>query len=44
MPSSWCIAKRDRYPLSFWELTKHGSVVAVVTVAACVPYLWLRYL
>ena len=38
------IAKRNGYPISFWEFTKYGSVVAVVTVAACVPYLWLRYL
>jgi Na+/H+ antiporter NhaD/arsenite permease-like protein len=38
------IAKRHGYPISFWEFTKYGSVVAVVTVAACVPYLWLRYL
>jgi Na+/H+ antiporter NhaD/arsenite permease-like protein len=38
------LAKRNGYPISFWEFTKYGSVVAVVTVAACVPYLWLRYL
>jgi Na+/H+ antiporter NhaD/arsenite permease-like protein len=38
------IAKRNGYPISFWEFTKYGSVVALVTVAACVPYLWLRYL
>jgi Na+/H+ antiporter NhaD/arsenite permease-like protein len=38
------LAKRNGYPISFWEFTKYGSVVAVATVAACVPYLWLRYL
>jgi Na+/H+ antiporter NhaD/arsenite permease-like protein len=38
------LAKRNGYPISFWEFTKYGSVVAVVTVGACVPYLWLRYL
>jgi Na+/H+ antiporter NhaD/arsenite permease-like protein len=38
------IAKRNGYPISFWEFTKYGSVVALVTVGACVPYLWLRYL
>jgi len=38
------IAKRNGYPISFWEFTKYGSVVAVVTIAACVPYMWLRYL
>jgi Na+/H+ antiporter NhaD/arsenite permease-like protein len=38
------IAKRDGYPISFWEFTKYGAVVALVTVALCAPYLYLRYL
>jgi Na+/H+ antiporter NhaD/arsenite permease-like protein len=38
------LAKRNGYPISFWEFTKYGSVVAIATVGACVPYLWLRYL
>jgi len=38
------IAKRDGYPISFWEFTKYGSVVALVTVTLCAPYLYLRYL
>lgn len=38
------IAKRDGYPISFWEFTKYGSVVALVTVTFCAPYLYLRYL
>jgi Na+/H+ antiporter NhaD/arsenite permease-like protein len=38
------IAKRNGYPISFWEFTKYGSVVAAATVLTCVPYLWLRYL
>jgi Na+/H+ antiporter NhaD/arsenite permease-like protein len=37
------IAKRNGYPISFWEFTKYGSVVAAVTVLMCVPYLLLRY-
>jgi Na+/H+ antiporter NhaD/arsenite permease-like protein len=38
------IAKRSGHPISFWEFTKYGVVVAAVTVALCVPYLYLRYL
>ena len=38
------IAKRDGYPISFWEFTKYGAVVALVTVLLCAPYLYLRYL
>ncbi|MEV2273479.1 ArsB/NhaD family transporter [Nonomuraea africana] len=38
------IAARNRTPISFWEFTKYGLVVTLVTVALVVPYLWLRYL
>ncbi len=37
------IAKRNGHPISFWEFTKYGLVVTAVTVALCIPYLWLRY-
>ena len=37
------IARRSGYPISFWEFTKKGAVVTVVTVALAAPYLWLRY-
>lgn len=37
------VAARNGRPISFWRFTKDGLVVAVVTVALCVPYLWLRY-
>jgi Na+/H+ antiporter NhaD/arsenite permease-like protein len=37
------IAARSGQPISFWEFTKYGLVVAVVTIALSVPYLWLRY-
>ncbi len=37
------IAERHGNPISFWEFTKYGLVVTVITVALCVPYLWLRY-
>ena len=37
------IAKRNGHPISFWEFTKYGSVVAVVTLAIATPYVLLRY-
>ncbi len=37
------VAKRNGYPISFWQFTKYGLVVAFVTVALCMPYIWLRY-
>ena len=37
------IAKRNGHPISFWEFTKYGSVVAVVTLIIARPYLLLRY-
>ena len=38
------LAAREGHPIGFWEFTKYGLVVTTVTVAVCVPYLWLRYL
>jgi Na+/H+ antiporter NhaD/arsenite permease-like protein len=37
------IAKRNGHPISFWQFTKYGLVVAAVTVSLSWPYLWLRY-
>ncbi len=37
------VAKRNGHPISFWEFTKYGVVVAFLTLTLCVPYLWLRY-
>ena len=37
------IAKKNGHPISFWEFTRYGSVVAVVTLAIATPYLLLRY-
>ena len=37
------LAERAGRRISFWDFTKYGLVVAVITVALCVPYLWLRY-
>ncbi len=38
------IAERNNARISFWQFTRYGLVVAAVTIAACAPYLWLRYL
>ncbi|WP_020578061.1 SLC13 family permease [Actinopolymorpha alba] len=38
------IAKRNGVPISFWEFTKYGSVVAATTVVLALPYLLIRYL
>lgn len=38
------IAARNRTPISFWEFTKYGLIVTLITVALVTPYLWLRYL
>jgi Na+/H+ antiporter NhaD/arsenite permease-like protein len=37
------IAERAGRHISFWEFTKYGVIVAVITVAICVPYLYLRF-
>lgn len=37
------IAKRNSHPISFWEFSKYGAIVAVVTLAITTPYLLLRY-
>ncbi|MQA77365.1 MAG: hypothetical protein GEV10_02600 [Streptosporangiales bacterium] len=37
------IAEKAGKPISFWQFTRYGLVVTVITVALAVPYLWLRY-
>jgi Na+/H+ antiporter NhaD/arsenite permease-like protein len=37
------IAARNEHPISFWEFTRYGSVVALVTVVLSWPYLAVRY-
>jgi Na+/H+ antiporter NhaD/arsenite permease-like protein len=37
------IAERAGKKISFWDFTKYGLIVAVITVAICVPYLYLRF-
>lgn len=38
------IAERAGKRISFWEFTKYGLLVTVVTVALAMPYLWFRFL
>jgi Na+/H+ antiporter NhaD/arsenite permease-like protein len=38
------IAERAGHRISFWEFTRYGLVVTVITIALAMPYLWLRYL
>ncbi|HEU0191419.1 MAG TPA: ArsB/NhaD family transporter [Mycobacterium sp.] len=37
------IAARAGNPISFWEFTRKGMVVTVISVALSALYLWLRY-
>ena len=37
------IAEKNGYRISFWQFSKYGVVVTLVTVLLCVPYLYLRY-
>ncbi len=37
------IARRADSPISFWEFTRKGAVVTVVSIALAAVYLWLRY-
>ncbi len=37
------IARRSANPISFWEFTRKGFVVTVVSTALSALYLWLRY-
>lgn len=37
------IARRAEYPISFWEFTRKGFVVTVMSIALSAVYLWLRY-
>jgi Na+/H+ antiporter NhaD/arsenite permease-like protein len=37
------MAERAGRHISFWQFTRYGLVVTLVTVTLCVPYLWLRY-
>jgi Na+/H+ antiporter NhaD/arsenite permease-like protein len=37
------IARRADSPISFWEFTRKGAVVAAISLALSALYLWVRY-
>ncbi|MBV1853846.1 SLC13 family permease [Catellatospora tritici] len=37
------IAERAHRPITFWQFTRYGLIVTVITVAVCVPYLYWRF-
>jgi Na+/H+ antiporter NhaD/arsenite permease-like protein len=37
------IARRAGTPISFWEFTRKGAIVTVISVGLAAIYLWLRY-
>ncbi len=37
------MAKRAGHSISFWEFTRKGATVTLVTILLAAPYLWLRY-
>ncbi len=37
------IARRADYPISFWEFTRKGLLITVVSIVLSALYLWLRY-
>ena len=37
------IARRSDSPIGFWEFTRKGVVVTVMSISLAALYLWLRY-
>lgn len=37
------LAARNGTPISFWQFTRHGALVAAVSILLAAPYLWWRY-
>jgi Na+/H+ antiporter NhaD/arsenite permease-like protein len=37
------IAARSDTPITFWQFTRNGLVVATATIAVSSGYVWLRY-
>ncbi|GAB3816492.1 ArsB/NhaD family transporter [Micromonospora zhanjiangensis] len=37
------LAERAGHRITFWQFTKYGLVVTLVSILLAVPYLWLRY-
>jgi Na+/H+ antiporter NhaD/arsenite permease-like protein len=37
------LAARHHEPISFWQFTRYGLLVTVITLLLAWPYVWLRY-
>jgi Na+/H+ antiporter NhaD/arsenite permease-like protein len=37
------LAARNGTPITFWQFTRYGIVVAGLSILLAAPYLWLRY-
>ncbi|SDI14007.1 Na+/H+ antiporter NhaD [Actinokineospora alba] len=37
------LAARNGTPISFWQFTRYGIIVAALSILLAAPYLWLRY-
>jgi Na+/H+ antiporter NhaD/arsenite permease-like protein len=37
------IARKNRYPITFWTFTRYGAPVMLLSLVVCSLYLWLRY-
>jgi Na+/H+ antiporter NhaD/arsenite permease-like protein len=37
------LAARNGTPITFWQFTRYGAIVAGLSVLLAAPYLWLRY-
>lgn len=37
------IAAREGHAISFWEFTRKGAIVTVLSIAVAAPYIWFRY-
>jgi Na+/H+ antiporter NhaD/arsenite permease-like protein len=37
------VAEQAGKKISFWQFTRYGLIITVITIAICVPYLYLRF-
>lgn len=37
------IASKNKYPITFWQFTRYGFPLMVLSIIICAVYLWLRY-
>ncbi|HCH85390.1 MAG TPA: hypothetical protein DFL85_07750, partial [Lentisphaeria bacterium] len=38
------IARKNRYPVTFWQFTRYGFPLMILSVAICSVYLYFRYI